>query len=127
MATTHTFTDNTYAGKKAAGYMSAALLSGKTLAAGVVDVRDNIQGKEVIQVLNSDANLIKDATCDFTATGTLTTTEIVLQPEEFQVNLELCTKNYRSTWESLQMKGIKSGIAKDLGDFIIEHVVQNSC
>jgi len=124
MATTHTFTDNTYAGKKAAGYMSAALLSGKTLAAGVVDIRDNIQGKEVIQVLNSDANLIKDATCDFSATGTLTTTEIVLQPEEFQVNLELCTKNYRSTWESLQMKGIKSGIAKDLGDFVIEHVVQ---
>lgn len=123
MATTHTFTDNTYAGKKAAGYLSAALLSGKTLSSGAVDVRDNIQGKEVIQVLASDANLIKSASCDFSATGTLTTTEIVLQPEEFAVNLELCTKNYRTTWESLQMKGIKSGIAKDLGDFILQHVV----
>ena len=123
MATTHTFTDNTYAGKKAAGYLSAALLSGKTLSSGTVDVRDNIQGKEVIQVLASDANLIKSASCDFSATGTLTTTEIVLQPEEFQVNLELCSKNYRTTWESLQMRGIKSGIAKDLGDFILQHVV----
>ena len=50
MATTHTFTDNSYSGKKAAGYLSAALLSGKTLSSGTVDVRDNIQGKEVIQV-----------------------------------------------------------------------------
>ena len=123
MATTHTFSDNTYAGKKAAGYLSAALLSGKTLSSGAVDVRDNIQGKEVIQVLASDANLIKSASCDFSATGTLTTSEIVLQPEEFQVNLQLCAKNYRTTWESLQMKGIKSGIAKDLGDFILQHVV----
>tara|TARA_B100000287_G_scaffold160386_1_gene151281 strand:- start:596 stop:1528 length:933 start_codon:yes stop_codon:yes gene_type:complete len=124
MATTHTITDNTYSGKKAAGYLSAALLSGKTLSAGVVDIRDNIQGKEVIQVINSDANLIKNATCDFTDTGTLTTTEIVLQPEEFQVNLQFCAKEYRTTWESLQMKGVKSGIAKDLSDFILEHVVQ---
>lgn len=123
MATTHTFTDNSYSGLKASGYLSAALLSGKTLSSGTVDVRDNIQGKEVIQVLASDANLIKNASCDFSATGTLTTTEIVLTPEEFQVNLQLCAKNYRTTWESLQMKGIKSGIAKDLGDFILQHVV----
>ena len=123
MATTHTISNNSYGGKKAAGYMSAALLSGKTLASGAIDIRDNVQGKEVIQVLNSDANLIKDATCDFSATGTLTTTEVVLQPEEFQVNLELCSKNYRTTFESLQMKGIKSGIAKDLADFILEHTV----
>ena len=124
MATTHTFTDNTYAGKKAAGYVQAALLSGKTLASGAIDIRDNVQGKEVIQVMASDGNLIKDATCDFTATGTLTTTEVVLQPEEFQVNLELCSKNYRTTWESLQMKGIKSGIAKDLSDFVVRHIIE---
>jgi hypothetical protein len=122
MATTHTFTNNSYSGKKAAGYLSASLLSGKTLASGTVDVRDNIQGKEVIQVLNTDANLIKSASCSFSATGTLTTTEIILQPEEFQVNLELCTKNYRTTFESLQMKGIKSGIASDLSSFILQHV-----
>ncbi len=122
MATTHTFTNNSFSGKKASGYLSASLLSGKTLASGTVDVRDNIQGKEVIQVLNTDANLIKNASCDFSATGTLTTTEIVLQPEEFQVNLELCTKNYRTTFESLQMKGIKSGIASDLSTFILQHV-----
>jgi len=123
MATTHTIT-STYAGKNAEGYMSAALLSGKTLASGVIDIRDNIQGKEVIQVLASDANLIKDATCDFSATGTLTTTEVVLTPEEFQVNLELCAKNYRSGWESLQMKGIKSGMPQTLGQFMLEHIVQ---
>jgi len=124
MATTHTFTDNTYSGKLAAGFLSASILSGKTLASGAVDVRDNIQGKEVIQVINSDANLIKNSSCDFTATGTLTTTEIVLTPEEFQVNLQLCAKNYRTTYQSLQMKGIRSGIAKDLSDFVLQHVAE---
>ena len=124
MATTHTFTDNSYSGKLAAGFLSASILSGKTLASGAVDVRDNIQGKEVIQVINSDANLIKNSTCDFTATGTLNTTEITLTPEEFQVNLQLCAKNYRTTFQSLQMKGIRSGIAKDLSDFVLQHVAE---
>jgi hypothetical protein len=122
MPTTHTI-NSTYAGKAASGYLTAALLSGKTLASGKIDIRDNIQFKEVIQVLNSDGNLIKPGSCDFTATGTLTTTEVVLQPAEIQVNLQLCSKNYRSSWESLQMKGIKSGLPKTFGDFILEHVV----
>jgi len=77
----------------------------------------------VLQVFASDANLIKPGSCDFTATGTLTTTEVVIEPKEFQVNLELCAKNYRSSWESLEMQGIKSGVPKTFGDFILEHVV----
>ncbi len=122
MATTHNIT-TTFSGKAAEGYLKAALLSGKTLASGAVDIRDNVQHKEVVQLLSSDANLVKPATCDFDPTGTLTTTEVVLQPTEFQVNLEVCAKNYRSSWESLQMRGIRSGIPNSLGEFILEHVV----
>ena len=113
-----------YSGKAAEGYMSAALLSGKSLQSGTIDIRDNIQFKEVIQVLSSDANLIKPGSCDFTATGTLTETEIILEPKEIQVNLEVCSKNFRSSWESQQMKGIKSGLPATFGQFILEHVVQ---
>ena len=36
----------------------------------------------------------KDATCDFTATGTVTLTERILQPEEFQVNLQFCKQDF---------------------------------
>ena len=125
MATTHNIT-TTYAGKASSPYLRAALLSGKSLASGAIDIKDNIQFKEVLQVLTSDANLIKPGTCDFDPTGTLTTTEVVLEPKEFQVNLEVCAKNFRSSWESLQMSGIKSGIPKQFGDFILEHVVQKT-
>ena len=122
MASTHNITTN-YSGQAASGYLTAALLTGKSLASGAIDIRDNIKYKEEIQVFASDANLIKPGTCDYTATGTLTTTAVVLEPKEFQVNLELCAKNYRSSWESLEMQGIKSGIPKSFGDFILEHVV----
>lgn len=122
MASTHNITTS-FSGSDAKGYMSAALLSGKTLDSGAIDVRDNIQYKEVIQVLSSDANLIKPGTCDFDATGTLTTTEIVIEPKEIQINLEICSKNFRSSWESLQMKGINSTLPQTFGEFILEHVV----
>jgi hypothetical protein len=125
LGTTHNITSS-FTGKAAAGYMSAALLSGKSLASGAIDIRDNIQYKEVIQVLSSDANLIKGGTCDFDASGTLNTTEIVLEPKEIQVNLEVCAKNYRSGYESLQMKGINSKMPQNLGQFILEHVVQKT-
>jgi hypothetical protein len=125
MATTQNITTS-YAGKNAQGYMSAAVLSGDTLASGTIEIRDNIQYKEVIQVISSDANLIKRATCDFDATGTLTTTEIVIEPKEFQVNLEVCSKNFRSSWESLEMKGINSKLPQTFGQFILEDVVKQT-
>ena len=126
MATSNNTINSSFTGKAASGYVSAALLSGKTLASGAIDIRDNIQYKEVIQVINSDSNLIKPGTCDFTATGTLTTTEVVLEPKEIQVNLEVCSKNFLSRWESLQMKGVKSGLPKTFGEFILEDVVKNT-
>ena len=122
MATTNNIT-STYAGKAAQGYITAALLSGKTLDSGAVDIRDNIQYKEVIRKFASDANLIKPGSCDFTATGTLTTSEVVLEPKEIQVNLQLCAQSYRSSWDSLQMKGINSKLPQTFGQFILEHVV----
>jgi hypothetical protein len=122
MATTQNITTS-YAGKNAQGYMSAAVLGGETLASGTIEIRDNIQYKEVIQVINSDANLIRPGSCDFDSSGTLTTTEIVIEPKEIQVNLEVCAKNFRSSWESLQLKGINSKLPQTFGQFILEDVV----
>ena len=125
MATIHNIT-TTYSGKASGPYLRAALLTGKSLASGAIDIKDNIQFKEVMQLITSDANLIKPGTCDFDASGELTTSEVTLEPKEFQVNLEVCAKNFRSSWESLQMRGIKSGLPKSFGDFILEHVVQKT-
>ena len=86
---------STYAGEFAGKYISAALLSGKTLADNAITIKPNVKYKEVVKKVAS-TNFIADGSCDFTATSdALTLTERVLQPEEFQVNLELCKKDFR--------------------------------
>ena len=101
MATTTSIT-TTYAGEFAGKYIAAALLSANTIEGGGITVKPNVKFKEVIKKIDTDA-ILKDATCDFSATSTVTLTERILQPEEFQVNLQLCKKDFRSDWEAVQM------------------------
>ena len=122
MATTTSIT-STYAGEFAGKYISAALLSGSTIEQGGVEVKPNVKFKEVIKKVATDANIIKDATCDFTATGAVTLTERILQPEEFQVNLELCKSNFTSDWEAVQMGySAFDNMPPKFSDFMIGHV-----
>ena len=123
MATTTSIT-TTYAGEFARKYISAALLSGETLRNENISISPNIKYKSVMKKVATDANLIKDATCDFTDTGTITLTERVLQPEEFQVNVELCKKDFRSDWEAVQMGfGVMDDqLPPDFAAFLVEHV-----
>jgi len=65
-----------------------------TIDRGGIEVKPNVRYKQVIKRLATDA-ILKDATCDFDATSTITLTEKILQPEEFQVNLQLCKKDFR--------------------------------
>ena len=121
MATTTSIT-TTYAGQFANQYISAALLSGKTLNDGAISIKPNIKYKEVIKKV-STADLIANAGCDFADTGSVTLTERILQPEEFQVNVELCKKDFRSDWEAVQM-GISTfdQLPPSFADFLVAHV-----
>jgi hypothetical protein len=101
MPTTTSIT-TTYTGQFAGQYISAALLSGDTIAKGGLTVKPNIKFKEVIKRVELDG-IVKDQTCDFTDTSTLTLTERILQPEYLQVNLELCKSDFESDWEAIQM------------------------
>lgn len=101
MATTTSIT-TTYTGQFSGKYIAAALLSAPTLDKEYITIKPNIKYKEVIKKYNND-NAIFDASCDFTATSTVTLTETVLTPEEFQVNLQLCKKDFRSDWEAIEM------------------------
>jgi hypothetical protein len=122
MATTTSIT-TTYAGEFAGKYISAALLSGDTLDKGNIEIKPNVKYKDVIKTFSSDSNVIKDATCDFTDTATITLAERVLQPEEFQVNLELCKKDFRSDWEAIQMGySAYDNLPPKFSDFLIGHV-----
>lgn len=122
MATTTSITTS-YAGEFAGKYISAALLSGVTLDKGGIEIKPNIKFKEVIKKIATDANVIKDATCDFTDTATITLTERILQPKEFQVNLELCKKDFRSDWEAVQMGySAFDNLPPKFSDYLIGHV-----
>ena len=83
----------------------------------------NVKFKSVIQKASTD-DIVKDATCDFqTDQGTLTLTEAILQPEEFQVNLDICKKTLHSSWEAEQMGySAFDNLAPNFADFVLAHV-----
>ena len=121
MSTTNSLT-TTYAGEFAGQYISAALLSGVTIENGGITVKPNVKFKETLKKVSTD-DIIKDATCDFDPTSTLTLTERVLQPTEQQVNLQLCKADFRSDWEAMEM-GISAfdNLPPNFADFLIGHV-----
>jgi hypothetical protein len=122
MATTTSIT-TTYAGEFAGKYISAALLSGSTIANGGIEVKPNIKYKEVIKRIATDS-IVKNATCDFDATSTITLTERIITPEEFQVNLQLCKKDFKSDFESIQMGySAFDNLPPSFADFLLSHVV----
>ena len=123
MATTTSIT-TTYAGQFAGKYIAAALLSGTTLDKGLIEIKPNVKFKEVIKKVATD-NIVKNATCDFDPTSTLTLTERILQPEEFQVNLQLCKKDFRSDWEAVQMGySVYDNLPPSFTDFLLAHVAE---
>lgn len=121
MATSTSIT-TTYAGESAGKYISAALLAGNTIANGGLTIRPNVKFKEVVKRLELDG-IVKDGTCDFADTSTLTLTERILQPEEFQVNLELCKKDFRSDWDAISMGySAFDNLPSSFQDYLIGHV-----
>ena len=70
MATTTSIT-STYAGEFSGEYISAALLSGHTIANGLIEVKPNVKHKQVLKKIALDG-ITADATCDFSDTSTLT-------------------------------------------------------
>ena len=123
MATTTSIT-TTYAGEFAGKYIAAALLSAPTLDKGGITVMPNVKFKQVIKRVATDG-IIKNATCDFDPTSTITLTERILQPEYFQVNLQLCKTDFRSDWDAIQMGySAFDVLPKSFADFLIAHAAE---
>ena len=93
---------STYAGEFAGKYVSAALLSGNTIANNLIEVKPNVKFKEVLKRVDL-SGAIANASCDFTDAGTVTLTEKIIQPKELQINLELCKTPFVSDWEAISM------------------------
>jgi len=114
---------STYAGEFSGKYIAAALLSASTLDSGAISILPNVKFKSVIQKGATD-DIVKDASCDFvTNQGTLTLTEAILTPDEFQVNLQLCKKDLHNSWEAEQMGySAHDSLAPSFAEFVIAHV-----
>ena len=123
MATTTSLT-TTYAGQDSKMWVKAALLSGNTLSNGGMTIMPNIAYKTTLHKLATDG-LLKDATCDFTATSTVTITERQLTLEPFQVNLQLCKKDFLSSWGSEEMGfSAHKVMAKSFQDYLLAYVTE---
>ena len=93
---------SSYSGEFASKYVSAALLSGNTIANNLIEVKPNVKFKEVLKRVDL-SGAIANASCDFTDAGTVTLTEKIIQPKELQINSELCKTPFVSDWEAVSM------------------------
>ena len=122
MATGNPSITTTYAGEFAGKYVSAALLSAPTIENGGVEILPNVKFKQVMQKLVT-TDILKDATCDFTADGTVTLTERILEVKDLQVNVSLCKQEFHNTWQGIE-QGYSSfdTLPKSFADYLIGYV-----
>jgi len=112
-----------YEGQYLGQIISAALLSGDTIDKGGITVKPNVKYKEVVKKLTSD-NIVVDSTCDFTATAdAIDMAERVLEVEPFQVNLQLCKKDFLSDYLALEMgDSAYKNLPNSFADFLMAHI-----
>ena len=123
MATTTSIT-TTYAGESAGKWVKAALLTAPTLANELITLMPNVKYKQVLHKLATD-NLLKDASCDFTATSTVTLTERILTPKELQVNVQLCKSDFVDTYQALEMGySAHDVLPKSFADYLLAYMAE---
>tara|TARA_B110000967_G_C18816621_1_gene526456 strand:+ start:304 stop:1197 length:894 start_codon:yes stop_codon:yes gene_type:complete len=111
-----------YAGEEAAGFISASLLSGETLAKGNITVLPNVTFKVNLKNFDLSASAVKDASCDFTDVGDITYVEKALTPENFGLNKQLCKKDWLSTYAGAQMRaGVDGTLPANFQEYIVGH------
>ncbi len=125
MATTQDYSGN-FEGLKAAGYIAPAIYSGRTLDTPLVTIHENIKYKLNVRNLDVSTDLVRDASCDFSATSTVTTTDTVLQPKELDVNLTLCFNDFYDQWEAENISGNRrsESESREFMDFLMDRISQ---
>lgn len=110
---------STYAGEAASKYIAAALLSAKTLDQNAISIMPNVKYKQVLRKA-AVSGLVQDASCDFSDAGSVTLTERIIQPEEKQVNLQLCKDDFKADWDAISMGySAHDVLPKNFQDFLI--------
>jgi len=111
-----------YVGEEAAGFISASLLSGETLAKGNITLLPNVAFKVNLKSFDLSASSVVDATCDFTDTGDITYAEKALAPDNFGLNKQMCKKDWLSTYAGASMRvGADGTLPANFQEYIVGH------
>ena len=119
-------TTSNFAGKAAGFYISAALQQAVSL--DYMTMIENIKFKSNIQRMTGSADgagngLVEASSCDFTTAGSLALTEKVLEPQNLQINLQLCKATLLDSWEALQMRaGAGAPPPASFDDYVISYM-----
>lgn len=117
MPTTTSLT-TTYAGALAGEVLRPAFLANESMQ--YLTIKENIDYKQVVRRLVDDISFAA-GTCDFTPTGTVTLTERILTLEQFQVQRQLCKKDFLTDWTA---KDAQNGtLNADIADAIINNML----
>ena len=109
-----TVTDNTYAGKLALPYVTAAVKSTDTIAKGYVRQIAGLNSKAVISNLDVSDPVVA-AACSFSSGNDTSLTEQVLTLTDMKVNEEVCRGTVFPTWigENMDRNGNLPGTFED--------------
>ena len=116
MPTTTSLT-TTYAGELAGEIVAKALLS--NVSAQYVTMKPNVPYKSVVRKIDDTVSFAA-GTCDFTPTGTITLTERILTLEEFQVQRQICKKDFFTDWTTADV--MSGRVNTQIQDAIIERL-----
>ena len=111
-----------YEGSEAAGFISASLLSGETLAKGNITLLPNVTFKVNLKAFDMAADSVSDATCDFVDGSAVSYVEKALTPENFKLQKELCKKDWLSTYAGATMRaGLDGTLPANFQEYIVGH------
>lgn len=123
MATTLNLTTS-FVGQGATEIINKMFCKANTLECDGIVIKDDINKTYYIRRMAGE-DLIASPTCDFTPAGTLTLDERTLTPKPFEVNLQLCKKDFKHVdWSSLRMgTGANRHLAQDVVDAVIDEIL----
>jgi len=123
MATTLSLTTS-YVGEAATEMINKMFFNAPTIREGNITIKDDVNKAWHIRRL-AGSGLIAEPTCDFTPAGTVTITEQILTPAPFEVNTQLCKKDFKHVdWSSVRMgTGMNRTLSQDVVDAMIEEIM----
>jgi len=123
MATSTSVTSN-YKGEFAGKYFASAINEAVTIKNGLISIRPNIKYKSTVKKV-ALSNGTTDFTCDFTPGGSVTLTEVILEPKKLMVPMQLCKEDFVADWEaaSMGLGANNENLPAKFSDFLIGRIL----